>query len=51
MHRLLQDYLDELETAGSARQLCQALARIAAGLDLPAFAYSRYRQQPAGSFA
>jgi|SRR6185437_4854670 len=39
MHRLLQDYLDELETAGSAKQLCQALARIAAGLDLPAFAY------------
>lgn len=39
MHRLFQDYLDELETAGSAKQLCQALARIAAGLDLPAFAY------------
>jgi DNA-binding CsgD family transcriptional regulator len=39
MHRLLQDYLDELETAGSARQLCQALIRIAEGMDLPTFAY------------
>ena len=39
MHRLLQDYLDELETAGSAKQLCLALARIATRMDLPAFAY------------
>ena len=39
MHRPLQDYLDELETAGSAKQLCQAMVRIAAGMDLPAFAY------------
>lgn len=39
MHRLLQTYLDELETAGSAKQLCQALVRITSGLDLPNFAY------------
>jgi DNA-binding CsgD family transcriptional regulator len=39
MHRLLQDYLDELETAGNARQLCQALVRITGGMDLPTFAY------------
>jgi len=39
MHRLLQDYLDELETAGNAKQLCQALVRITTGMDLPTFAY------------
>ena len=39
MHRLLQHYLDELETAGSAKQLCQALVRITGGMDLPKFAY------------
>lgn len=39
MHRLLQDYLDELETACSAKQLCQALARITGDMDLPNFAY------------
>jgi len=39
MHRLLQDYLDELETAASAKQLCQALVRITGGLNLPNFAY------------
>ena len=39
MDRLLKDYLDELGTAGSAKQLCQALIRISCGLDLPTFAY------------
>lgn len=39
MHRLLQSYLDELETAGNAKQLCQALVRIGGGIDLPTFAY------------
>src|SRR6185437_195389 len=39
MDRLLKNYLDELETAGSAKQLCQALVRISGGLDLPTFAY------------
>jgi DNA-binding CsgD family transcriptional regulator len=39
MHRLLQTYLDELEIAASAKQLCQALTRISRGLDLPTFAY------------
>src|SRR5690242_6300755 len=39
MHRLLQNYLDETETAGNAKQLRQALSRFAAALDLPTFAY------------
>jgi DNA-binding CsgD family transcriptional regulator len=39
MHRLLQDYLDELEASGNAPQLCQALAHITGGMDLPYFAY------------
>jgi DNA-binding CsgD family transcriptional regulator len=39
MHRLLQDYLDEVETAANAKHLCQALIRITGGLDLPNFAY------------
>ena len=39
MDRLLKNYLDELETAGSAKQLCQALVRISSGLDIPTFAY------------
>jgi len=39
MHRLLQDFLDETETAGTAKQLCQALSRFGVGMDLPTFAY------------
>ena len=39
MDRPLKNYLDELETAGSAKQLCQALIRISSGLDIPTFAY------------
>jgi len=39
MHCLLRSYLDELESAGNAKQLCQTLIRIAGGIDLPALAY------------
>jgi DNA-binding CsgD family transcriptional regulator len=35
----LQNYLDELQIAGNAKQLCQALVSITGGMDLPAFAY------------
>lgn len=39
MHRILQNFLDDLQTAGSAKQLCQTLGRVATGMDLPTFAY------------
>jgi len=51
MHRLLHDFLDEIEAAGTTRQLRQALSRFAIGMDLPTFAYIAIPSTTRSSFA